>query len=149
MSTALAVALNRVQPGLDTVNEFRIETVGSQAQYSRPATVTLVTKSGTNSFHGTALKHTAITPAGLRARQRQDGATAPKLIRNEFGVSAGGPVLLPKLYNGRDKTFWFFAYEGLRQRQSVFYRAEVPTADMWTGNFNNIVDSQGRQNEHL
>ena len=137
--------MNRVQPGLDTVNEFRIETVGSQAQYSRPATVTLVTKSGTNSFHGTAFETHRNNAAGLRARQRQDGATAPKLIRNEFGVSAGGPVLLPKLYNGRDKTFWFFAYEGLRQRQSVFYRAEVPTAEMWTGNFNNIVDSQGRQ----
>src|SRR5690606_39066572 len=69
----------RVQPGLDTVNEFRIETTGSQAQYSRPATVTLVTKSGTNAFHGSLFETHRNNAGGLRARQRQDGATAPKL----------------------------------------------------------------------
>ncbi|HYO80345.1 MAG TPA: carboxypeptidase-like regulatory domain-containing protein, partial [Bryobacteraceae bacterium] len=135
----------RVQPGLDAVDEFRIETAGSQAQYSRPATVTLVTKSGTNSFHGSLFETHRNNGGGLRARQRQDGATAPKLIRNEFGASAGGPLSIPGLYNGRDKTFWFFAYEGLRQRQEVFYRASVPTVDMWNGNFNNVVDAQGRK----
>ncbi len=135
----------RVQPGLDTVNEFRIETAGSQAQYSRPATVTLVTKSGTNQFHGSIFETHRNNAGGLRARQRQDGNIAPKLIRNEFGASAGGPVMIPGLYNGRDKTFWFFAYEGLRQRQQVFYRASVPTADMWAGNFDNLVDAQGRK----
>ena len=135
----------RVQPGLDTVEQFRIETAGSQAQYSRPATVTLVTKSGTNEFHGSLFETHRNNAGGLRARQRQDGATAPKLIRNEFGASAGGPVLIPGLYDGRNKTFWFFAYEGLRQRQQVFYRAAVPTADMWSGNFNNLTDAQGRK----
>lgn len=135
----------RVQPGLDTVNEFRIETAGSQAQYSRPATVTLVTKSGTNQFHGSVFETHRNNGGGLRARQRQDGATAPKLIRNEFGASAGGPVTVPGLYDGRDKTFWFLAYEGLRQRQQVFYRAPVPTAEMWSGNFDNLVDAQGRK----
>lgn len=137
--------ISRVQPGLDTVNEFRIETAGSQAQYSRPATVTLVTKSGTNDFHGSIFETHRNNAGGLRARQRQDGNTSPKLIRNEYGVSAGGPVRIPKLYNGRDKTFWFFAYEGLRQRQQVFYRTAVPTLDMWNGNFNNLVDAQGRK----
>jgi PEGA domain. len=135
----------RVQPGLDAVNEFRIETAGSQAQYSRPATVTLVTKSGTNQFHGSLFETHRNNAGGLRARQRQDGNQAPKLIRNEFGVSAGGPVMLPKLYDGRDKTFWFFAYEGLRQRQQQYYRQAVPTLDMWNGNFDNVVDAQGRK----
>ena len=135
----------RVQPGLDTVEEFRIETAGSQAQYSRPATVTLVTKSGSNDFHGSVFETHRNNAGGLRARQRQDGATAPKLIRNEFGASAGGPVTIPGLYSGRDKTFWFAAYEGLRQRQQVFYRGSVPTAEMWAGNFSNLVDAQGRR----
>lgn len=135
----------RVQPGLDSVNEFRIETTGSQAQYSRPATVTLVTKSGSNQFHGSLFETHRNNAGGLRARARQDGSTAPKLIRNEFGVSAGGPVRLPKLYNGTDKTFWFFAYEGLLQRQSATYRASVPTLDMWNGNFDNLIDAQGRK----
>ena len=135
----------RVQPGLDTVEEFRIETAGSQAQFSRPATVTLVTKSGSNDFHGSVFETHRNNAGGLRARQRQDGATAPKLIRNEFGASAGGPVTIPGLYSGRDKTFWFAAYEGLRQRQQVFYRGSVPTAEMWAGNFSNLVDAQGRR----
>ncbi len=47
----------RIQPGLDVVQEFRIETVGSDARYSRPATVTMVTRSGTNTFHGSAFEH--------------------------------------------------------------------------------------------
>lgn len=107
----------RVQPGLDTVQEFRVETVGSGAQFSRPATVTLVTKSGTNQFHGTMFETFRNNGGGLRARQRQSGSTAPFYARNEYGVSAGGPVVLPKLYDGRNRTFWFAAFEGLRERQ--------------------------------
>jgi len=136
--------LGGVQPGLDAVNEFRIETAGSQAQYSRPATVALTTKSGTNELHGSIFMTHRNNAAGLRARQRQDGNTAPKLIRNEFGASAGGPVFIPKFYDGRNKTFWFAAYEGLRQREQSYYRAAVPTAEMWQGDFSNITDAQGR-----
>jgi outer membrane receptor protein involved in Fe transport len=135
----------RVQPGLDTIEEFRIETLGSRAEHSRPATVTLVTKSGTNELHGSLFETHRNNTGGLRARQRQDGNTSAKLVRNEYGASAGGPVYIPKLYNGKNKTFWFFAYEGLRQRQSQFYRAAVPTAEMWEGNFSRVIDANGRQ----
>src|SRR5436309_5514181 len=86
--------VERVQPGLDTVQEFRIETNGSSARYARPATVMLATKSGTNQFHGGAFETFRTNAAGLRARQRQDGNSSAKLIRNEFGANAGGPVLL-------------------------------------------------------
>ncbi len=137
--------MSRVQPGLDSVNEFRIETAGSQAQYSRPATVSLVTKSGTNELHGSLFMTHRNNGGGLRARQRQDGNTAPKLIRNEYGLSAGGPVFLPKFYDGRNRTFWFAAYEGLKQREESFYRQAVPTADMWAGNFDSLLDAQGRK----
>ena len=128
--------ISRIQPGLDTVQEFRIETNGSNARYSRPATVTLITRSGTNNFHGAAFETHRNNSGGLRARARQDGNTSAKLIRNEFGVSGGGPVLIPKLYNGKNKTFWFAAYEGLRQSQASFYDDVVPTEAMWNGNFN-------------
>ena len=83
--------------------------------------------------------------SGLRARTRQDGNTPAKLIRNEFGASAGGPVWFPKLYNGRNKTFWFFAYEGLRQREATFDEDYVPTPAMFQGNFSNIFDTSGVQ----
>ncbi len=131
----------RVQPGLDTVQEFRIETVGSGAQYSRPATVTVVTKGGTNQFHGAIFETFRNNGGGLLARRRQDGNTSAFLARNEFGASAGGPVMLPKVYDGRNKTFWFAAYEGLRQRQKSYYQDTVPTEAMWGGDFSNATDS--------
>src|SRR6476646_1737226 len=98
--------IDSVQPGLDTVQEFRIETSGSSARYARPATITLATKSGTNQLHGSAFETFRNNADGLRARARQDGNTSAKLIRNEFGASAGGPVYLPKVYDGRNRTFW-------------------------------------------
>ncbi len=140
----------RIQPGLDTVQEFRIETTGSDARYSRPATVTLATRSGTNAFHGTVFETHRNNTAGLVARQRDQYPNAdgtfnwPHLIRNEFGASAGGPVWLGKLYDGHDKTFWFFAYEGARQRESYYpYYTYVPTADMWNGDLSNNINSDG------
>src|SRR5258706_8028917 len=110
----------QVQPGLDTIQEYRIETAGSSAIYSRPATISLVTKSGTNEFHGSAFETHRNNFGGLRARQRQDfSATPPQLIRNEYGGSAGGPIV-------RNKTFWFGAYEGQKQRQEQFARTNTP-----------------------
>jgi hypothetical protein len=141
--------MSRVQPGMDTIQEFRIETVGSSAQYSRPATISFLTKSGTNALHGSVFETHRNNAGGLRARARQDGNTSAKLIRNEFGASAGGPVYLGKLYDGRDKTFWFFSYEGLRQRQSLFSNDNgeynVPTAAMWNGDFSGLVNQDGQQ----
>ncbi len=135
--------ISRVQPGLDTIQEFRIETAGSGAQFSRPATIELVTRSGTNEIHGSVFETFRNNAAGLRARQRQDGNTSAKLIRNEYGGWAGGPVWLPKIYNGKNKTFWFFDWEGLKQRQDQFAITGVPTAAMWNGNMSNITDSSG------
>ncbi len=133
--------IDTVQPGLDTVQEFRIETNGSSARYARPATITLATKSGTNQLHGSLFETFRNNAAGLRARARQDGNTSAKLIRNEFGASGGGPVYLPKTFDGRNRTFWFFAYEGLRQRQKTFDEDYVPTPEMFTGNFSQVLDN--------
>ncbi|MGH9630531.1 MAG: TonB-dependent receptor domain-containing protein, partial [Bryobacteraceae bacterium] len=123
----------QVQPGLDTVQEYRIETAGSGAQYSRPSTITVLTKSGTNEIHGAAFETHRNNFGGLRARARQDFFDKPpQLIRNEFGVSAGGPII-------RNKTFWFGAYEGLRQRQSEFARTAAPTDAIWNGDFSTAM----------
>jgi len=124
----------RVQPGLDTVQEFRIETTGSNARNSRPSTITLVTKSGTNEIHGDVFWTHRNNAAGLRARRREDqeGTTVSKLIRNEFGASAGGPII-------KDKLFWFGAYEGARWRQSRFASGSVQTDAMWAGDMSNAI----------
>ena len=131
----------RIRPGLDTVQEFRIETIGSSAQYSRPATVTLVTRSGTNEFHGSVFETHRNNAWGLRARQRQDGETSAKLIRNEYGASTGGRII-------RDKTFFFAAYEANKQRQSAFNSSSdqiVPTDAIWGGDFSGLTDTDGNQ----
>ncbi len=145
--------ITRVEPGLDTVQEFRIETVGSDARYSRPATVTLATRSGTNDFHGSLFETHRNNAGGLVARRREDlGVDPPKLIRNEFGFSAGGPVWLPKKVfgpfgiDGRNKAFWFTTYEGLRQRQRrLTIYDTTPTAAMWNGDLSNMIDDNGNK----
>lgn len=138
-----AGAISKVQPGLDTVQEFRIETAGSGAQYSRPATIELVSRSGSNELHGALFETFRNNADGLRARAVQDGNTAAKLIRNEYGGWAGGPVLVPGVYNGKNKTFWFFDWEGLKQRQETFATTGVATPAMWGGDLSNITDSSG------
>ena len=128
----------RVQPGLDTVEEFRIETTGSNARNSRPATVTLVTKSGTNEFHGSAFMTHRNNASGLRARRRNEGNEAAKLIRNEYGISGGGPAI-------KNKTFWFAAFEGSRAREERVVEMPVPLPAMWNGDLSNIFDLEGNQ----
>lgn len=133
------------QPGLDSVEEFRIESNNSSARFSKPTSVVVSTRSGTNRFHG-SLFETHRNNAIGRARTREDlSSTAPQLIRNEFGGSAGGPVRLPGLYNGRNRTFWFFAYEALRNVNATVQGASVPTEAMRNGDLRGLVDGQGRQ----
>jgi hypothetical protein len=126
----------RVQPGLDTVQEYRVETAGSGAAYDRPATVSLVTRSGTNEFHGGAFETLRDNYGGLVARAVQDGNNPAKLIRNEFGGFVGGPVI-------KNKTFFFYDQELLKQRSQIFAQTAVPTAAMWGGDLSNITDSSG------
>lgn len=130
--------ISRVQPGLDTVQEYRIETAGSGAGFDRPATIELVTRSGTNQFHGAAFETLRDNYGGLVARAVQDSDTPAKLIRNEFGGFIGGPVK-------KNKTFFFYDQELLRQRQEVFAQTAVPTAAMWNGDFSNATDTSGNK----
>ncbi len=131
-------------PGLDTIEEFRAETNNSSAKMNRPGTVILTTKAGTNDFHGAVFETARNSAIGV-ARARQDYyLKPPHLVRNEFGASLGGPVRLPKLYNGRNRTFFFFAYEGFRQRQANTRSVTMPTAAMREGDFSGLIDSQGR-----
>ncbi|MEX2264386.1 MAG: TonB-dependent receptor [Bryobacteraceae bacterium] len=135
----------RRPPGLDTIQEFKVENNNSSAKFNRPTTVIMSTKSGTNQLHG-SLFETHRNNAIGKARAREDNyEKPPQLIRNEFGASAGGPVILPKLYNGSNRTFWFAAYEGFRNIAPTTEGFRVPTAAMRNGDFSALVDEQGRQ----
>jgi hypothetical protein len=145
MTDRLMGGVFRRPPGLDTIQEFKVESNVSSAKLPRPTTVIMSTKSGTNQVHGSAFETARNNGLG-KARTRTDYySKPPQLIRNEFGVSAGGPVLLPKIYNGKNRTFWFFAYEGLRNMSASTSGFALPTTAMRNGDFSGLVDSQGRK----
>jgi hypothetical protein len=133
-----------VDPGLDSIAEFSVETSGSDARYIYPSSIIMTTRSGTNQLHGDIFEQFQGNSMGA-ARQRQTGSTLPEFVHNEFGGAVGGPVYLPHIYNGKDKTFWFFSYEGERLAQSVFDSETVPTPAMWNGDFNNLFVPSGQE----
>lgn len=132
------------QPGLDSIQEFVVENNSSSAKFTRPTSLVLTTKSGTNQLHGSLFETNRNNAIG-KARSRQDTyIKAPFLNRNEFGASVGGPVYIPKVYNGKDKTFWFFAYEGLRNIAPQSQQWNVPSEAMRNGDFRQLVNTQGQ-----
>jgi hypothetical protein len=131
-------------PDPDTIQEVRVETTNTSAQYSEPATAIITTKSGTNSLHGSAFETMRNNAVGIaRNRSNPSSFAAPHLVRNEFGASAGGPVILPHVYHGKDKTFWFFAYEKYSLASSSSEEVSVPTLAMRGGNFSGLTNSGG------
>jgi len=133
-----------ILPDPDSVQEAKFETLNSSAQFSTPATVILTTKSGTNQFHGSLFETARNNYFGVaRARQNPPDFSAPHLVRNEFGGSIGGPVVIPKLYDGKNKTFFFFSYERFSLRQASNELVTVPTVAMRNGDFSGLVNSAG------
>ena len=121
-------------PSAEAVAEIRVDGVNNNAEYGQPGEITTVTKSGTNKFHGSAYEYLQnqfldAIPFGAGAGNK------PHKVANDFGASFGGPLSIPHLYNGRDKTFFFGDYEGLRYPQSNVLQALVPTTLMKQGNF--------------
>lgn len=127
----------------DSVQEVQAVANGAGAQYATPATVILTTKSGTDSLHGTFFETARNNAFGI-AKSRQDPAnfSAPHLVRNEFGASLGGPIILPH-YNGKDKSFFFFAYERYSLATDVAVLSSVPTDAMRNGDFSGLVNAAG------
>ena len=131
-------------PDPDTVQEVRMETTNTSAQYSEPATGIITTKSGTNGLHGSFFETARNNAVGIaKGRQDPSDLVAPHLVRNEFGASAGGPIILPKVYHGKDKSFWFFAYERFSLRSGGNELDTVPTLAMRSGDFSGLIDSTG------
>jgi len=135
----------RVQPGIETVQEFRIDTVGSEARFDQPSTVVMASRSGTNQLHGAGYEYlrdnSVIGATRLRTDPVGSAFQLPLLIRNEFGGYISGPVYIPHIWNGKDKAFWFFDYEGLRSRaRSSPLFPTVPTAADWQGDLSNLVN---------
>ena len=112
---------------LDAISEFRVLQNNYSAEYGRGSgtIVSIVSKTGTNDFHGSAFEF--LRNDKLDARNFFAPSVAP-FRRNEFGVTFGGPIRIPKVYDGRNKTFFFFQYGGFRQRLATPVVVSVPTA---------------------
>lgn len=127
-------------PPMDSIQEFRVAT-GNSAEYGRSAgaNVNISIKSGTRDLHGSAYEYLRnnIFDANDFFANRQGSGKVP-FRQNQYGVAVGGPVVLPKLYNGRDKTFWFASWEGFRWRRGQVVQNTVPTANMRNGDFSEL-----------
>jgi outer membrane receptor protein involved in Fe transport len=133
-------------PNPDALQEFSVQTNNFSAEYGRNlgAVVNAVTKSGTNQIHGSAfeyLRHHSVNAANFFTPSRGDG-----LKRNQFGATIGGPIWLPEKifgpahYNGSNRSFFFFSYQGTRLRQApADSTAIVPTEAQRRGNFSSLA----------
>lgn len=134
-------------PSVEGIQEFRIQTNAYSAEYGRSGggLVTLVTKSGTNELHGSAyefLRNSAMDANNFFSNRT--GASLASFKRNQFGASLGGPVLFPHLYSGKNRTFFFFNYEGQRKRQASLAQHTVPTDLQKQGDFSQTLNASGQ-----
>ncbi|HKA00160.1 MAG TPA: carboxypeptidase-like regulatory domain-containing protein, partial [Candidatus Solibacter sp.] len=124
------------QPSVDALQEFKVETGSYDAEYGHGfAQVNVITRSGTNQYHGSLFEF--LRNSNLDAKNFFDKANTPiaPFKRNQFGGTLGGPIQIPKVFDGRNKLFFFFNYEGLRQRKAQTFVSTVPFVSDLTGNF--------------
>ena len=131
-------------PPIDSIDEFRVATSGYTAEFGSAAggLINIATKSGTNSLHGAAWEFLRNDVLNTRNYFAPPTQKKPVLRQNQFGAVIGGPVLLPHLYDGRNRTFFFVDYEGSRMRSQTVYNVTVPTVAMRSGDFSAFLGGQ-------
>jgi hypothetical protein len=132
-----AGAISELFPSFNAIEEIRIGETINSAEFGGVADVTTVSKAGTNQLHGGAfenLQNNFMNASDFFSHQ------TPVLKMNNFGIYMGGPVIFPKLYNGRDKTFFFASFEALRLPKVQQERESVPTAAMRNGDLSAYSD---------
>jgi hypothetical protein len=134
-------ALTELFPSFNAIEEIKISETLNPAEYGGVADITTVSKSGTNDFHGGAFENLQNTY--FNASDTFSHEVTPVKL-NDFGVYVGGPIIIPKLYNGRNKTFFFGSFEALRLPKSLTALLSVPTQAMRNGDVSAYLDpSQG------
>lgn len=131
-------------PSVEGIAEFRVNTASNSAEFSQPTDVTVISRGGTNDFHG----------GGFWYFMRENWNSADQISgivplgnANTFGTSIGGPVLLPHIYNGKNRTFFYFDYEGVRLNSNTLISTNTPPTAWVNGDFSgsgtNITDVNG------
>jgi TonB dependent receptor-like, beta-barrel/TonB-dependent Receptor Plug Domain len=142
-----------VAPSVEQVREFKVLTGVFSAEFGRGAGVVSVsTKSGSNQLHGTGyeyLRNDAFDARNFFVRkvERPDGSLqkdpVPPLDRHQFGGALGGALVIPGMYDGHNRTFFFADYTGIKERRGVTTVNTVPTAQARLGDFSNYRDRNG------
>lgn len=127
-------------PSAESIAEMKVQGIGSPAEFEQPGDVTTTTKGGTNDLHGSGFWYTQNT--ALNALP-YGAITKPTQIANDFGGSLGGPVVIPHLYDGRNKSFFYGDYEGFRLPRTSTIENTVPTAAMRQGDLGYLCTQSG------
>src|SRR5207249_2589619 len=139
-SSSNLLAATSMRPIADAVTEIQVQTGSTSAEYGSylGVHINVVTKSGTNDLHGSLFHFQQ--DESLDARNYFDNPALPKNPRSskQFGAELDGPLVIPGVYNGHNRTFFMVAYEGVRGQAITSPIASVPTALMRQGNFSEI-----------
>lgn len=128
-------------PAVDAIGEFKLEVGSLSSEFGRSggSMTNMVVKSGTNQLHGTAYEF--FRNSKLDANQffaRGQGRPLAAFGANTYGFGLGGPVMIPKLYDGRNRTFWFVNFEGAKEGNAIDFVGSTPTSKMRTGDFSEV-----------
>lgn len=129
-----------ISPSIDAISEFKIQT-NMSARYGAGAgaNINVSIKSGGNEFHGTAYEF--LRNSKLDSRE-YFAARRPDFKFNQFGFTLGGPIRIPKVYDGKNRTFFFFNYEGFQQRRGAVQIGTIPNAAWKSGDLSRNLDGR-------
>ena len=130
MSVRSEAPIAELFPSFGTIAEIRVSEVNNAAEYGGVSDITTISKGGSNNVHGGMFENLQNTDMNAR---NTFSTTTTKVQMNNFGFYAGGPVVIPHLYKGKDKTFFFGSYEGLKLPRQQFINESVPTAALRNG----------------
>ncbi len=142
------------QPGMDSIQEWTVQTSNYSAEFGQAgsAVMNVTMKSGTNSYHGSLYEYfqndilNSAQPFTVLAGSPQEHVR-PAVRRNDYGLTLGGPVAIPKIYNGRNRTFFFFSWEQFLQHQNFLPATfTVPTNAYRSGDFSAAISAAGNKN---
>jgi hypothetical protein len=129
-----------MSPSMDAIQEFRVlDNTSAEFGRSSGSNVNIVIKSGSRNLHGSAyeyLRNDKFDANDFFANKQNTGKVPFR--QNQYGVAFGGPVIVPKIYHGRDSTFWFFNWEGFRSRRGTTNISSFPTQAQRDGDFSMI-----------
>jgi hypothetical protein len=130
--------VNEMFPSFNSIEEIRVSESNNNAEFSGVADITTVSKAGTIHYHGGLFENNENT---VYNSNNPFALSKPRIIMNDFGGTLGGPLTIPHLLDGQNKTFFFISYEGLRLPRQTPMLLSVPSDDMRVGNLTSYYGS--------